>query len=381
VTTSDVSRLSFDVGSLPLVVDGVSRWYWQDLPPSYENPSILGVIAPDAQLYYTCPTCTLGWRQNPSLLVDPALPALSCVCGSSPKLTPLNLRPRFKYLCLDCQRGFENFANPWDAKGQCASCQSRNSITVGVCAARERPPGLLASTVLHPDGRTGVHLWGADALADLEWLDAELRTVTSFPDAEAHLIPIVLFTAWLARQEGLDSAAVVPYRNFEATTLHHYYKLTGDVTAGWTAFRLFTEVLRSISDPSGQALVLHNICMSAYSFLHHQQPLVLTATDGGELLRTAGVTAGERAIELLRPLGERFRGQPEARSIPHQIARIHHVLGDILSIGYRADLLGKARRHYEKALQSPEIDARTRGLVAANLEMVRAVESGAGPSR
>jgi hypothetical protein len=93
------------------------------------------------------------------------------------------------------------------------------------------------------------------------------------------------------------------------------------------------------------------------------------------------VTAGERAIELLRPLGQRFRNQPEARSIPHQVAPIHHVLGDILSIGYRADCLGDARRNYEKALQSPEIDATTRALVAASLEMVRAVESGGEPSR
>jgi hypothetical protein len=97
------------------------------------------------------------------------------------------------------------------------------------------------------------------------------------PDAETHLVPIALFAAWLVQREGADSAAVVPFRNFEATPLHRYYQLTGDVTAGWTAFRLFTEVLRSISDPSGQALVLHNICMSAYSFLHQHQPLVLSA--------------------------------------------------------------------------------------------------------
>jgi hypothetical protein len=126
-------------------------------------------------------------------------------------------------------------------------------------------PKTFLSTSLRPAASEPLHRWGADIAADLHQLDAEVELVMDLPDAEQHLIPMAHFARYLRSLDERDSVRMY-LMNFEALMLQKSYKMTMDVTAGWTALRLYWESAEMArGTPIVEASVTHNVAMAAYS--------------------------------------------------------------------------------------------------------------------
>ncbi|MEU9288957.1 hypothetical protein AB0D57_30875 [Streptomyces sp. NPDC048275] len=346
-----------------MVVDAESEWYSSRLPDSYYQPEVLTNLAPDAQLYYSCPACGRHWRVNPSLRGDPPA-GFACPCAPRNVLDPMRLRPRVVFLCRDCSAEYANFANPWDRPGRCPRCLSRKSMFWSAKSGRRIPDVFFSAPPLYGASKA-IHRWNADAAADLGWLAAELELILDLPEAERHLIPTALFAARLRAVAGTDPDRVA-LMNFEATALRESYKLTTDITAGWTALRLYLDAAAMVrGKPLAEARITLNVARAAYSLLAIKQPLVLAATEEGELLRVIGLSAAERSIVL------RGRGidDSDAADAP---ARVWHLMGDICATGSSQETLVEASQHYDEALARPGLPVAIRESIVASQKRVKA---------
>jgi DNA-directed RNA polymerase subunit RPC12/RpoP len=314
----------FSVGQLPLIVDAAPVWYSARLPRSYYEPDTIADLAPDAQLYFRCTACGRHWRVSPSLRLGPA-----CPCSPGRELTPVKARPRLGYLCLDCKNEYVDFVNPWDRPGRCPRCLSRKYLVHSAKRVEPRPEVVFGRTPGTP-----LHRWAVDVAADLDALHAEQELIAELPEAELHLVPLALFTARL-RELTTGALDKVSLLNCEAHFLHESYKLTTDITTGWTALRLYWEAADQTRGlPAMEAPIVHNVAMAAYSLLSIAQGPVLAGTENGDLLRDIGRSAADRALELYPTEPDRIR--------------VLHLLGDLCATG--EDTLAEARSYYDAVL-------------------------------
>ena len=359
---------TFSVGQLPLMVDAAPLWYSARLPVSYYAPEVLANLAPDAQLYYACPACSRHWRVNPSLI---GTAGFACPCSPRTDLEPERLRPRLVFLCHDCGNEFANFANPWDRPGRCPRCLSRRSMVWSVKAVK-RSPEVFFGVPVRPIPEP-FHRWGVNLNADLTELAAERDLVLDLPDAERHLIPMALFTERLRAmaETGTDQ---MWFQNFEANTLQESYKMTTDITAGWTALRLFWDAAMAARQSAfAEAHFTHNVALAAFSLLAIGTTLVIASTEDGDLLRDIGLGAAGRSRELYEA------GAGTGRDL----AMVRYVMGNLCSTSSRPDLLIEALEHYDVVLAAADLppgareDAEAKRL-RAEAELIR--RSGAGAS-
>lgn len=353
----------FSVGQLPVLLDSMPKWYFTRLPASYYEPEVLNSIGPDAQLYYSCSSCKRYWRVNPSLR-DEESASFTCPCTPARTIGPIRVRPRLVYLCMDCNLEYANYANPWDRPGRCSHCLSRKSMVWSVKPHTPRPKTFLSTSLRTDDGEP-IHRWSADITADLHRLEAERKLVMDLPDAEQHLIPVAQFSAYLRSLAERDSVRM-SLMNFEAMTLQESYKMTMDVTAGWTALRLYWDAATIASRASTvEAPATHNVAMAAYSLLALGQGLVLASTEDGDLLRTIGLSAAERSLKL-------YEAREATPDVAHEIARVVQVMGDICATGRSRESLAEARHHYDRALTSPWLGEPIRQAIIASRRRVDA---------
>jgi DNA-directed RNA polymerase subunit RPC12/RpoP len=353
---------AFSVGLLPVLLDSMPEWYFTRLPASYYEPEVLKNIGPDAQLYYSCSSCNRHWRVNPSLRNE-EFGGFTCPCTPARTIDPIRARPRLVYLCKDCGAEYANYANPWDRPGRCPQCLSRKSMVWSAKPLTPRPKTFL-STSLRPAAGEPLHRWSAGTAADLHRLNAEQKLVMDLPDAEQHLIPMARFAAYL-RSLAERNSVRMSLMNFEAAMLQKSYKMTMDVTAGWTALRLYwdaAEIARRDA-PIAEAPVTHNVAMAAYSLLALRQDMVLASTEDGDLLRTIGLSAAERSLEL-------YEARAATPDVAHEIARVVEVMGDICATGRSRESLAEARHHYDRALAGPWLGAPVRQAITASRRRV-----------
>lgn len=354
---------AFSVGQLPVVVDAAPEWYSTRLPDSYYQPEVLTNLAPDAQLYYSCPACGRHWRVNPSLWSD-SPGRFACPCAPRAVLDPIRLRPRAGFLCRDCSAEYTNFTNPWDRPGRCPRCLSRKSMFWSAKPSR-RIPDLFFSTPSIGGTSKTIHRWNVDSATDLGRLMAEFELILDLPGAERHLIPLALFASRLRAVTGADSDRVA-LMNFEATALRESYKWTTDVTAGWTALRLYWDAAVMVrGKPLAEARITLNIARAAYSLLAIKQRLVLAATEDGDLLRIIGLSAAERSLVVRG----RAIDDSDAADGP---ARVWHLMGDLCATSSSWDSLVEARQYYDEALVRPGLPVAVRESIVASRERVNA---------
>jgi DNA-directed RNA polymerase subunit RPC12/RpoP len=329
---------TFSTGQLTLIVDAATPWYFERLPESYYENGTLANLAPDAQLYFACPACSRHWRVNPSLTGA----EFACPCRPDAPLTSLRCRPRLTYLCLHCGQEFVNFVNRWDRPGRCPRCLARQTIVTGAKPLEPRPDAFF-SVSLDPV-RSRPHRWGADLNADLRELDSEQALVLDLPGSERHLVPFALFAARLAEMaSGTDE---MWFKNVEAGALQESYKMTTDITSGWTALRLYWESARAAAGtPQAEARFTHNVALACFSLLAIGSVLVIAATEDGDLLRDIGLSAGERARDLYR----QGAGTPEDR------AMISYALGSLCATSADPALLSEAVEHFDTMLAAPAL--------------------------
>jgi hypothetical protein len=213
--------------------------------------------------------------------------------------------------------------------------------------------------------RPHVHQWNVDSTADLKWLAGEQQLVLDLPEAERHLIPMALFAARLRAKAKTDLDRMA-WMTFEAETLRESYKMTTDITAGWTALRLFWEAAMLVrGNPLAEARTTLNVARAAYSILALTQPLVLGATEDGDLLREIGLSAAHRSLVLF----EAGAGGPGAAD---QLLHVWHVMGNICATGSSRELLVEARQHYEQVLAKPGLAVDFLESIVASLRRVDA---------
>ncbi|MFJ5798704.1 hypothetical protein [Streptomyces decoyicus] len=346
-----------------MVVDAAPEWYSTRLPDSYYQPEVLPNLAPDAQLYYSCPACGRHWRVNPTLRGDPPA-GFACPCAPRTALDPIRLRPRVVFLCRDCSAEYANFANPWDRPGRCPRCLSRKSMFWSAKPGRRIPDPFFSAPPLGGIPNA-IHRWNADSTADLGWLAAELELILDLPEAERHLIPTALFAARLRAVAGTDPDRVA-LMNFEATALRESYKLTTDITAGWTALRLYWDAATMVrGKPLAEARLTLNVARAAYSLLATKQQLVLAATEDGDLLRIIGLSAAEQSIVV------RGKGIDDS-DVADAPARVWHLMGDLCATGSSRETLVEARQHYDEALASSGLPVAIRESIVASQQRVDA---------
>ncbi|UQT60723.1 hypothetical protein M4V62_39765 [Streptomyces durmitorensis] len=227
-----------------------------------------------------------------------------------------------------------------------------------------RIPDLFFSTPSSGGVSKAIHRWNADSAADLGRLAAEMELVLDLPGAERHLVAIALFASRLRAVAGTDQDRVA-LMNFEATALRESYKSTTDVTAGWTALRLYLDAAAMVRGKLAEARITLNVARAAYSLLAIKQPLVLAATGDGDLLRIIGLSAAEHSL-VVRGKGIDDRDAADAP------ARVWHLMGDLCATSSSWESLVEARQYYDEALARPGLPIAIRESIVASQERVNA---------
>ncbi|WP_125262334.1 hypothetical protein [Streptomyces alboflavus] len=228
-----------------------------------------------------------------------------------------------------------------------------------------RIPDLFFSTPSMDGASKVIHRWNADSATDLNVLAAEFELVLDLPGAERHLIPLAMFASRLRAVAGADLDQVA-LMNFEATALRESYKWTTDITAGWTALRLYWDAAVMVrGKPLAEARITLNVARAAYSLLAIKQGLVLAATEDGDLLRIIGLSAAERSLVVRG----RAIDDSDALDAP---ARVWHLMGDICATSSSWESLVEARQCYDEALARPGLPVAIRESIVASRERVNA---------
>lgn len=333
---------------------------WQ-LPLLFRSQEVLSKISWDGQVYFACQQCFWEVRSDPTFASDleNTLDDVVCTqCGAHGIHLIRHLEHR-EYHCEDCGRGFEVETAGFETI-QCPQCMSMhlsllsNQILPPFTPRFGQGPGL-NEAVLPPESRLPAgqvlepHIWGVSALQDLDAIEEENYWYSTRPDFPLYLLWIARFSRRLRLYGGYeDKKDYIGILNIEAGYLNEYFRRTGELSAGLEALALYEENVRITDEPFQRALNEHNVAMAIFSLLNQHSEDEISILTSRPNLRMEGVAAAERALSVFEQGPRR-----DTEGSRKQCAHIHHVLGDLLSIGNADDGQRKqAVDHLATALQS-----------------------------
>ncbi len=307
-----------------------SDHYSSQLPAEYRREDIFPCLSYDAQIYFACAHCRREFRLNQTLnLGDPTVyGGRDCPSGDRGTLRLVVHRFDQEALCHDCGRQWNVRVTGFDPV-VCPQCHSRHYLALSTWLRPPMPARFHELTPLGAEPRA--HEWGHDADADAELVHEQLEYIGMLSNPDQYLVPAILFLNRLRTTGEHDPARVWILTNLHGLMLREYYRQTGELTAGTAAVEVLGEIGEASPDPFERGLLLHNVAMAAYSLLARQQP-ELHFYGGPEHYRSIGTDAARRAIASYESLQATADAELDD-SLRLQIARVRHVLADLLKAG------------------------------------------------
>ncbi len=329
---------------------------WQ-LPTHYDA-DVRSKISWDAQIYLQCLHCGREHRIDAtfsSVAEDPSK-ARCHQCGEHGLALSRHLET-YLYQCQECQHSQEGVTDGFEEL-RCSSCGSKS---IHVLGRRIEPPfpKTFDDFMTQKDNP-----WGMSAEEDLMRVLEEFQYTNMLPEKGLHAQIYSRFCKRLRLYSEYSPVDASRARNAEGQILKEYFRLSGDLAAGIECIRISEECVATSTDRLTKALMEHNVAMEIYSVLVRFPEALLESMTGRKQIRRDGIRAAEQALEGVRA------EMSEWPQYDAQVARILHILGDLLRIDEASPLeLRRAVDCFTEALDIPNLDSRTR----ANISESRAL--------
>jgi hypothetical protein len=336
------------------------------LPPMFWKKKMLALLSADGQVYAGCPAC--GWEHRVEMIGANSVKKVGkklqrrCVrCRAKGPLAIVRHGLSIRFRCPDCQ------ATGWTDVSLAGpvSCPDCASGRIEPLEERVEPPfpaefGELG-TPAWVLGKEPPHTWGRSGVDDANRINAEQQFNTMLPEHHRYHYLLILFAGRLSITSGYDDPdGRYMIANIEANLRQDYLRETGDVGAGVTAVDKFEQMIAFAPNEPTKALALHSFAMGVFSLLARWPEAYVAAVSGRPGIRQDAIEAALDAVRILdRYLDE---GGEQAAS---QLARVHWVLGDLLSAGNTDDEQRRAAlEHFAAAMDNPWV-ARNAGFAVA----------------
>lgn len=321
---------------------------WQ-LPLNYYYQGICSKISWDAQVYLRCQHCGREYRLDGAFgnTVEP----LDVTCRKCRKsgLSLVRHLETFSYQCSECGYTGEGSTAGFEQL-KCASCDS-GSIHVLSRRIESPFPDTFDDLLRHKD-----HPWGISGSEDLERVLEEFNSAFKLPQPGLHAQIYSRFCRRLRLYCSYSKFDALSMKSAEGQILKEYFRESGDLAAGLQCIRISEECARECTDQLNKALAEHNVAMDVYSVLRIFPEILVNQLMGRNQIRLDAVRAAERALASMRATLPQTHPQ-----FNFQVARILHILGDLLQIGEASPQeLRQAVRYLTDALNLPNLDPRLR---------------------
>lgn len=320
--------------------------YREQLPAEYTDPEVFNVLSLDAQIYFRCGACNGEWRlnQTTNLGSPQVVEGRPCPKGDGGTLSCVVHGMEQEAACLDCRKNWTVFYT----QGGRPTCPACGSASYFPLSTRMRPPYPARFGEVNPFGAHKDHVWGVDPYDDAVAIHEDLKYLGSLPDSAQYLVPALLFARRLRLYCEYDRPNAWVLANIEGVLLNEYYKRTGELSAGVEAVHVVTEIADQPATGFERAAVLHNVAMFAYSLVAREQPELHLYVEPEEL-RVAGADAARKALDL-------YSTEEDSDGIRLQVARVRHVLGDLLKAGAAtAEQVEEALQQFDLAVNEPAL--------------------------
>ncbi|WP_409061934.1 CHAT domain-containing protein [Streptomyces sp. SYP-A7185] len=305
--------------------------YRSQLPAEYRGEDVFPYLSYDAQVYYACTGCRGEYRLNQALSLRTPATYVGTPCPSrcGGNLAVVLHQVVQEALCHDCGKQWDVRSSGFDVI-LCPRCHSRQYIALSTWLRRPFPHRFHELTPPGSEATTG-HEWGHDTDADVQLVYEQLQSTGWLPNPDQYLIPAALFLDRLQAWGDHDPTRVWKLTNLFGLLLREYYRQTGELTAGTAAVGVLHDIREAPAAPFERGLLLHNVSMAAYSLLARRQP-ELHFYGGPEYYRDIGKRAAHQAIACYESL-QAGADAELAQALRLQIARVRHVLADLLKAG------------------------------------------------
>jgi hypothetical protein len=320
--------------------------YGEQLPGEYMKPEVFDALSLDAQIYFVCGECAGEWRLDQATSVGSphVYEGRPCPKGDGGELTIVVHGLEQEAICRDCAKNWTVFYT----HGGPIACPVCGSTTYWPISSRMRPPWPAQFGDLSPFAARHDYVWGVDPRDDAGAIHEGLKWIASLPDSAQYLIPASLFARRLRIFGEYDGPDIWVLSNLESVLLNEYYKRTGELTAGLEAVDLVTTIVDNPATTFARAAVQHNVAMFAYSLVAREQSQLHVFVDSEEL-RSTGVNAARKALDL-------YSSQEDSAEIRTQVARVRHVLGDLLKAGDATpDQIEESLHQLDRAVSEPAL--------------------------
>ena len=336
------------------------------LPPMFWKKKMLRLLSADGQVYAGCPAC--GWEQRVEVVgagsakkIDKKLQRGCVSCQAKGPLAVVRHAVRIRFRCPDCG------AAAWTDLSLAGplTCPDCRSSRIEPLEESVEPPFPAEFGELDPPTwmlrKEAPHTWGRSGVDDATRINTEQQFLTMLPEHHRYHYLLILFASRLSiTSDYSDPDGRYMIANIEANLRQGYLRETGDVGAGVTALEKFEEMIALAPNEPTRALALHSFAMGVFSLLSRWPEAYVAGVSGRPGVRQSAI---EAALDALRILG-RYLDQG-GEQMASQVARVHWVLGDLLSVGdtdeeQRRAALGA----FAKAMEDPWV-ARNAGFAVA----------------
>lgn len=341
-----------------------------ELPRSFRACGYADDLSYNAQVYVQCPSCSFEERAFPPYLNRVSRDSLlgtPCPACNRRGRTLVRHREHVDARCVDCGHQSRLEVLPW-VPPRCPRCTSRRLEEENLAIEPPMPDvyGELGErmTLFTGPHERKAHNWGSVGSEDAMRISQEV--MADEPDAHLNWTIAAMFVRSLitfgAYQEAEDYVWLF---NAEGNFSRSSFRMTGEIGSGLHALDCYQDAARLAPDHLNRALAEHNVAMAINSMLAQYELQDVEAVSEQAHIREAALAACERAIagyeaaaqQNAQAQGSLVGGRglpPTALSSAQQVARVHHLIGDLIGRPPTNDAQRRrAIEHYTIALGTP----------------------------
>ena len=341
-----------------------------ELPRMFRACGYADDLSINAQVYVRCPSCSFEERAYPPHLIMVSRETLlgtPCPACDEQGRTLVRHLEHVDTHCVDCGHRARLEVLPW-VPVRCPQCQSQRLEEENSAIEPPMPAvfGELGErmTVFLGDHKPKAHPWGTKGSEDVMRISQEI--MTDEPDAHLHWLVAAMFVRSLITYGTYQEAGdYVWLLNADGNFSRQFFRMTGSLGMALRALDCYEDAVRMASNDLDRALADHNVAMGINSMLA-QYPLeaVASASERPQL-REDALAACERAMAGYAVAAKAAQARPgslvagndlpaTALTAAQQVARVHHLMGDLLERPPTDDdQRRRAIEHYTIALGTP----------------------------
>jgi predicted Zn-ribbon and HTH transcriptional regulator len=339
-----------------------------ELPRIFRACGYADDLSYNAQVYVQCPSCAFEERAFPPHLIMVSRERLlgtSCPSCNRKGRTLVRHLEHVDARCVDCGHQARLEVLPW-VPLRCPQCQSQRLEEENSAIEPPMPAvfGELGErmTVFLGEHKRKAHPWGSVGPEDVMRISQEI--MTDEPDAHLHFLAATMFIVSLITSGAYQEAGdYVWLFNAEGNFSRQFFRMTGTIGMALNALHCYENALSLAPTDHDRALCEHNVAMGINSMLAQYSRAEVEAASGRTQIREAALAACERAIAgyaaaaKKQAQGSLVAGNDLpaiALTSAQQVARVHHLMGDLLERPPTDDdQRRRAIEHYTIALATP----------------------------